>query len=162
MSSGEVVHPVTEWQVAVIDLFVHAVQVLGLPKSLGQIYGLLFSVQEPMTMDVLAGRLSISLGSASQGLRMLRQFGAVRTVFVLGTRREHYVAEKSLRRFGNGFVSEVLEPHISSGEARLENLQRLVDESEGEERALAQECHQMLSSWVQQAKMILPLLRNFL
>ena len=31
-----------EWESATIDLFLNAAQSVGLPKSLGQIYGLLF------------------------------------------------------------------------------------------------------------------------
>ena len=31
-----------EWESAIVDLFLNAAQSVGLPKSLGQIYGLLF------------------------------------------------------------------------------------------------------------------------
>ena len=152
------------WQVAVVDLFVHAVQVLGLPKSLGQIYGLLYTLEEPLTMDGIARRLAISLGSTSQGLRLLRQFGAVRTLFVVGNRREHFVAEKSLRRFGSGFITEILEPHLASGKARLTHLENLIAElpADHPEREQAQECQKSLQAWLQKAQQMLPILKNFL
>ena len=40
-----------EWESAVIDLFLNAANSFGLPKSYGQIYGLLFCRDEPLAMD---------------------------------------------------------------------------------------------------------------
>ncbi|MEM6279416.1 MAG: hypothetical protein AAF733_08065, partial [Verrucomicrobiota bacterium] len=56
----------------IIDYFVSFVQMLGLPKSVGQIYGTLFASPEPLVMDDIVERLGISKGSASQGLSLLR------------------------------------------------------------------------------------------
>ena len=47
-----------EWEVAVVDLFLNAVQSVGLPKSLGQIYGLLFCRDQPLAMDEVMKLLS--------------------------------------------------------------------------------------------------------
>ena len=101
-----------EWEAAVVDLFLHAAQSVGLPKSVGQIYGLLFCRDEPLPMDAIMQSLSISKGSASQGLKALRQLGAVRNVFVPGERREHFVAEIRLRKLVAGFLKEQAEPHL--------------------------------------------------
>ena len=59
-------------EVEVIDLFVNAVKIVGIPKSVGEIYGLLFVAPEPLPLDALVEQLQISKGSASQGLRFLR------------------------------------------------------------------------------------------
>jgi len=59
----------------VVDLFVDGVRVLGLPGSVGEIYGLLFISREPLSLDDLVRRLKISKGSASQGLRALKAAG---------------------------------------------------------------------------------------
>src|SRR5205809_7967471 len=80
-----------------IDLFVQVSRLLGQPRSLAEIYGLLFISARPMPMDDLIGRLSISKGSASQGLKFLRSVGAVRIVYVAGERRAHYEAVAELR-----------------------------------------------------------------
>ena len=70
-----------EWEIAVIDLFLNAANSFGLPKSYGQIYGLLFCRDQSLSMDEVMKLLEISKGSASQGLRALRQLGAVSSVF---------------------------------------------------------------------------------
>jgi hypothetical protein len=54
------------------------VQVLGVPKSVGQIYGLLYASLEPLSFSDIVERLEISKGSASQGLQLLRSLGAIK------------------------------------------------------------------------------------
>jgi hypothetical protein len=53
------------------------VQVFGVPKSVGQIYGLLYASPEPLSFSDIVERLEISKGSASQGLQLLRSLGAI-------------------------------------------------------------------------------------
>ena len=60
-----------------IDYVSEAVKVFGLPKSVGEIYGLLYASKAPLSMDDLIGKLDISKGSASQGLKILRSINAV-------------------------------------------------------------------------------------
>ena len=79
--SSEKLIRLDEWESAVVDLFLNAANTFGLPKSYGQIYGLLFCRDEPLAMDEVMDLLQISKGSASQGLRALKQFGAVSSTF---------------------------------------------------------------------------------
>ena len=61
-----------------VAFFAEAVQIFGLvPKSVGQIYGLLFASPEPLSFSDIVERLDISKGSASQGLQLLRALGAI-------------------------------------------------------------------------------------
>ena len=55
----------------VVSLFADGVRLAGLPRSIGEIYGLLFISAEPLAMDDLVERLNISKGSASQGLSLI-------------------------------------------------------------------------------------------
>ena len=49
-----------DWESAVIDLFLNAANSFGLPKSYGQIYGLLFCRDESLAMDEVMELLKIS------------------------------------------------------------------------------------------------------
>lgn len=98
-----------------IEVFVRAAAVLAVPRSIGEIYGLLFASAQPLSMDAVVHRLAISKGSASQGLRWLRDVGAVRAEYVPGDRRDHFVAETELRRLAAGFLREQVRPHLDSG-----------------------------------------------
>ena len=146
-----------EWESAIIDLFLNAAQSFGLPKSVGQIYGLLFCRDESLSMDDIMELLSISKGSASQGLRALRQLGAVNSVFARDDRKERFVAEIRLRKLVSGFLREQGEPHLEKGLARLENLRDLLDDEEDFESAKrGQRRENILSSWHRQMSRLLP------
>ena len=147
----------------VLDLFADGVRVLGLPRSVGEIYGLLFISREPMALDDLVGRLGISKGSASQGLRFLRALGAVSESNGGGTRRTYYEPEINLKRLVGGFIREQVRPHLESGEAKLEGLARAVKavEDRAERRFYAKRLEK-LENWFRRGKVMLPLLQRVL
>ena len=146
-----------EWEFAIIDLFLNAAQSFGLPKSVGQIYGLLFCRDESLSMDDIMELLSISKGSASQGLRALKQLGAVNSVFARDDRKERFVAEIRLRKLVSGFLREQGEPHLEKGLARLENLRDLLDDEEDfESTKRGQRRENILLGWHRQMSRLLP------
>src|SRR3984957_17783479 len=79
-------------EVEVIHLFVQFSRAFGQPRSVAEIYGLLFASPKPLPMEAFIERLHLSKGSASQGLKYLLDLGAVRTVYVAADRRTHYEA----------------------------------------------------------------------
>src|SRR5437867_5492588 len=103
----------------IIDFFVQLSRLLGQPRSLAEIYGLLFISARPLAMDDLIERLRLSKGSASQGLKFLRNVGAVKTVYVAGDRRVHYAAVAELRNLTTRFLREQIAPHLDSVAARV-------------------------------------------
>lgn len=105
--------------VEVIDLFVQFSRALGQPRSVAEIYGLLFISHHPLAMDELIERLDLSKGSASQGLKYLQELGAVRTVYVAGERRTHYQAVAELRHLAGSFLRQQILTHFEDSEARL-------------------------------------------
>jgi len=108
-----------------VDYFVSFVQVFGLPKSIGQIYGLLFVSADPLAMDDIIARLGISKGSASQGLTVLKGLGAVASHSVPTDRREHFRADLNVSRIAHHFFENRLQPRLENGEERLESMLRL-------------------------------------
>src|SRR5689334_9414028 len=86
------ISPLTRVEIEIIDLFVQFSSALGQPRSVAEIYGLLFISRQPLAMDEMIHRLRLSKGSTSQGLRFLRNLGAVRMIYVAGDRRAHYEA----------------------------------------------------------------------
>lgn len=57
-----------------VRFFVQMAGALVLPRSVGEIFGLLFAARDPVPFDEVASRLGISKGSASQGLAFLELF----------------------------------------------------------------------------------------
>ncbi len=146
-----------EWEIAVIDLFLNAANSFGLPKSYGQIYGLLFCRDQSLSMDEVMKLLEISKGSASQGLRALRQLGAVSSVFEPGERKEMFVAEIRLRKLVGGFLREQADPHLDKGVGRLKQIESLVNDLEDVDARKRGVCrHEILSGWHRQMSRLLP------
>jgi hypothetical protein len=81
---------------------------LGVPRSLGQLYGLLFISDAPLSAQDCADQLHISRSSAGQGLKQLKELGAIRADFRLGDRAERFVIEPDL----GIFVSRILEGRL--------------------------------------------------
>ena len=97
-----------------IDFFVRLMGILGMPRSVGEIYGLLYFSEKPLSMNNISSRLEISIGSASQGLKTLKSLKAVRSTYIAGDRRDHYLAETEFRRLFSNFIKDEIMPHLDS------------------------------------------------
>lgn len=166
---SEAVNPtgesLSELEIQAIAYFCDGVRVLGLPPSVGEIYGLLFMSKKPLAQADFVERLSMSKGSASQGLNLLKGLGAISEVQGEGldTRRTYFEANVNLKRLVGGFIRSQVRPHLRSGEAKLDNLQAIAElEADPAERAFFQERLGRLERWSQRGQMVLPLLQRFL
>ena len=148
----------TDLEREVIELFIRMADMLNLPRSVGEIYGLLFISPIPLCLDDCRIRLNISKGSTSQGLKILRSFGAIRTVYIPGDRKDHYVAETSLRKMASGFAGEQIRPHVDSGKERIGRIRELLEEQGSGERELLEEKIALLENWQKRAGKTLPLI----
>lgn len=158
--------PLTAFELGIIDLFVRLADGLGLPKSVGEIYGLLYASADPLAFQDIIDRLKISKGSASQGLRLLRTTGAIKSVYVPGNRSDHFVPETELRALVTGFLREKVQPHLESGAARIEALQELVKSQIAGARdpAAAKVLRgrvDKLNTWHRKGKAVVPLVTKF-
>lgn len=148
----------SELEQEVIALFVRMADLLNQPRSVGEIYGLLFISSKPLCLDDCRTRLGISKGSTSQGLKILRSFGAIRMVYVPGDRKDFYVAETALRKVASGFAREQIQPHVESGEGRVLRIRELLDQSDAEDRDALSEKIDQLETWQKRAHKTLPLI----
>ena len=154
--------PLNPMEVEVIHLFVQFSRALGQPRSVAEIYGLLFISHRPLPMDELIRRLELSKGSASQGLRYLLDLGAVRTVYVAGERRTHYEAVAELRNLAGRFLRQQILTHFQDSGARLNHITAEAQKLSEEERKHAVARVKMLRSWEKNAKRMLPLVLRLL
>lgn len=147
----------------VVDFFVDGVRVLGLPRSIGEIYGLLFISQSALSLDDLVLRLSISKGSASQGLRLLKSLGAVREVESGTERRTYYEPAVELKRLVGGFIREQIRPHLESGKTKIGRLAATAqDIDDPSRRKFLSERVERLEHWLRSGGRVLPVLQKLL
>ena len=149
----------------VVAVFVDGVRVLGLPRSIGEIYGLLFISRAPLSLDDLVLRLNISKGSASQGLRMLKSLGAVREANGNGgaERRTYYEPAVELKRLVGGFIREQIRPHLESGKTKINRLAATACEiQDPEHRKFLRDRVERLDQWMRSSGKVLPILQKIL
>jgi len=155
-----------------VEFFAEVVQIFGIPKSVGQIYGVLYASPSPLSFSDIVERLAISKGSASQGMQLLRVLGAIVEADrsssdlhgVIDTGPQHanrvvYEPELSLRRLVNGVLRERIAPlTLTSGE-RLRRLRVLADEQpDSREGSFYVSRAKQLGTWQRRLKAVLPVL----
>jgi hypothetical protein len=166
-----------EFESECVLFFAEVVQVLGVPKSVGQIYGLLYASPVPLSFSDLVEHLGISKGSASQGLQLLRALGAVKMVEApaqyprggpsgggaIGPRRDYYEPELGLRRLIGGILRGKVEPVVEQGKLRMQQLRKLAQAtSDAGRREFQLERVEQLETWRRQVTIFLPVLKTLL
>jgi hypothetical protein len=149
-----------------VRFFADVVHVFGMPRSVGQIYGLLYASPNPMGFVDIVERLEISKGSASQGLQVLRSLGAIneapggRTTprrDGAGKRSMRFEPETSLRRLVTGVLRERMAPLAASSSMRLEHQRRLAEQAPRQTKFYVGRVRQ-LARWRRRFTAVLPLL----
>lgn len=88
--------PPAELDQEIIAFWVRLGGLLGYPRSIGEIFGLIFLSENPLSADDLVERLGISRSGAGQGLKALLDIGAIKAVHPLASRKEHYQLQTDL------------------------------------------------------------------
>lgn len=84
----------------------------GLNSVMAQLYAILYFSDKTLSLDDMANRLEISKGSASVNIRGLERYGAVRRVWVKGSRRDYYEAETNIVKVISDIVGKKLEGRL--------------------------------------------------
>jgi DNA-binding transcriptional regulator GbsR (MarR family) len=152
-----------DYESGLVDIFADLAELFGNPKSYGQIYGLLFAHEIPLSMEDIARRLGISQGSASQGLRQLEAFGAVIKERNNGSRQALYTAKLEMKLLISGFLKERVIPRLESTESRVKALRdSLNSQPSSLNSSSARFRLNRLAKWHRSARTVLPIARKIL
>jgi len=113
---------------------------LGLPRSWGQIYGLLFFSAQPLSLDDITQRLGISKASASTGTRQLASWGALRQVWVPGDRRDYFEVVPDLAGILRSVYRDFFKPRLAYSQRRFDDLFASLDGDLAEGLITREEC----------------------
>jgi DNA-binding transcriptional regulator GbsR (MarR family) len=149
--SGMDVETMDDVHLEVIEICVRVSQALGIPRSMGEIFGLIFSAPRPLNFDDVVRSLGISNGSASHGLRKMCRLGIIRTCYVPKDRRDHYTFESSFRSIALALLEENLLVHVCWADERIERLRARVNGDTSIPRTLVERID-VLSKWNAQAR----------
>jgi DNA-binding transcriptional regulator GbsR (MarR family) len=144
---------------SVMDMCVRLCSLLGLPKSVGLIYGAVFVSPKPIEAGQICKKLKISRGSTSQGLRFLKELGAIRSSGLSGNRAEHFEAEEHLRLALENFILKKISPALKEIGQEIEKLEKIAPELD--QHVLAEKLD-ALKRWHKHGKLLLPIVTGFL
>jgi HTH-type transcriptional regulator, glycine betaine synthesis regulator len=153
---------VVAFEAGLIDFFMQAAEMLGAPRSLAAIYGMIFASAEPLCFADVEARLDISKGSVSQGLRVLREIGAIKLAPKTDDRREYFVPDLALRKLVLRFLDERLKKQLAEGTDRLNRLDRSLPKLNAESTDTLEERLQQLKNWHEKTRAVLPVVKTFL
>ena len=118
----------SQTQVDMIQAAGGVCQAMGLPKSVGQVFGYLYMSTSPQTLDDIGASLQISKASASNSVRQISSWGAARTVWVPGARKEYYEVIGDLNNLVSGFINDFLKPKFSIADKKLAEISTILEE----------------------------------
>ena len=145
-----------------IQLFVQFARALGQPRSVAEIYALLFISPQPLSLDDLEARLQMSRGSAFGGLQMLQELGAVREVKLPKIRRLHFEAVAELRNMAGSFLRRQMTVHLGDSTARLKRIGGHAEKLSGEQRKFVAARVKTLRHWDRKGRQLFPFLLKML
>ena len=157
-----------DYESGLVEVFADLAELFGNPKSYGQIYGLLFASEDPLSMEEIARRLDMSQGSISQGLRQLEAFGAVVKERNNGSRQALYTAKLEMKLLISGFLKERVIPRLESTESRIKALRASLSTSPSGLRSQPSSLASMrfrldrVAKWHRSARTLLPIARKIL
>jgi DNA-binding transcriptional regulator GbsR (MarR family) len=86
----------SELEREILAFWVQVGALLGYSRSVGEIFGLIFISEAPLSADDLVERLGISRSGAGQGLKALQDIGAIKPAHQLTSRKEHFQMQSDL------------------------------------------------------------------
>ncbi len=102
----------------------------GINKTMAQVHALLLVATEPLSAEAIMESLQISRGNVNMNVRALIDWGIVRKEFVVGERKEFFVADKDIWELFKQITKERKKREIEPVLRILEELQEVEDASE--------------------------------
>ena len=158
--------PLPRVRLELVDVFGRMAQALSFPRSVGEIYGLLYLAPEPMSAPEIAAALSISKGSVSTGTRQLLALGCIHKVWLQEERKDYFEAVLELGDLVRSAYDRIFKVRAQNAERRLKDMVEALDEEKEElspeEHALIKERLARLVKLQGRAKQFLPLLERLI
>jgi len=153
---------VVAFESAMVDFFVDAAGLLGVPRSVSAIYGIVFASPVPLSFADIEARLDISKGSVSQGLKVLREVGAIKEVSRESDKAELFEPDLEMRKLVVRFLENRLAMQLQGGGSRLEQLAKTLPKGRNGETAVLRNRVKQLQHWNSKAKALMPIAKTFL
>lgn len=104
----------------------------GLNDFIAQLYAVLYLSNRPLSLDELSEKLKASKGNTSINIRELERWGAVRRVWVKGSRKDFYEVELDLKKIIGERIRTSFHKHMLEVSNMLDEFNELVKSASGD------------------------------
>ena len=112
----------------IIEFYANLAQIEGYPKSLGEIYGIIFYSNEPLCIDDIMEQLGVSKGNVSMNLNKLEELGFIKKVWIKGDRKNYYTISE-----GFSAISNIIKKRYNLVNNYLEKIKKYQNNNENKE-----------------------------
>ena len=123
----------------------------GLNHFIAQLYAVLYLSGKPLSLDELVEKLGASKGNISLNIRELEKWGAVRNVWVKGSRKDYYEAESDIKKVAMAKVKSGVEKRVAQVSNMIKEFKELIAEANGE---MTDEDRKILKTYTEKLKKI--------
>ena len=143
VSDSDAAPELVDTRVEMIETCGRLAQSLGFPRSIGEIYGLLYLATNPMGMEEIGRALSLSKASVSTGTRQLKALGAIRKVWRREDRKDYFEAVLDLGELARRVYDNIFKARMENADKRLDSL---LSQLSADRRALDREEHAVIEA----------------
>ena len=104
----------------------------GLNGFVVKLYGILYLNAKPLSLDEMGEALGCSKGNVSINIRELEKWGAVRRVWVKGSRKDFYEADLDIKKVLSNKLNSAFIKRLSEVSVMLSELDSIVSSVNGE------------------------------
>ena len=99
----------------------------GLNNIMTQLYIILYFSHKPLSLNNMMERLEISKSSVSVNIRALEHYGAVKRIWIKGSRRDYYEAELDISKVALDRIKAMLGRQLNEIEKAVSTTHKIAD-----------------------------------
>ena len=100
---------------------------INVSRIIGQIYALLYMSENPVSMDEIVERLRVSKGNVSVNVNILEGWGAVRKIWVKGSRKNYYTVDPDIWKVVTNRIEEGIKRRLDIVSSTTTNIKNEMD-----------------------------------
>jgi len=104
----------------------------GLNGLVAQLYAILYLHDEPLSLDDMCGKLKVSKGSVSLNIRELERWGAVKNIWVKGSRKDYYIADPDVKKVVVNKIRNGIQKRLTEVSSMVYEFDSIMKSADGE------------------------------
>ena len=111
------------------DAMAQCCSLWGLPRLAGQIFGILFFNDGPLSLDEISQNLKANKSNVSVSVRQLQRWKMVRQIWIKGKRKNYYQAETNFHKIMSDLMTIFLQGEIGIATMGISESRRILEEN---------------------------------